>query len=36
MAAFAVGFDAGRIQVHQVLAVKAEQGRSGFRLRPAY
>jgi cyclopropane-fatty-acyl-phospholipid synthase len=36
MAAFAVGFDAGRIQVHQVLAVKSEQGRSGFPLRPAY
>jgi len=36
MAAFAVGFEAGRIQVHQVLAVKAPEGRSGLPLRPAY
>jgi cyclopropane-fatty-acyl-phospholipid synthase len=36
MAASAVGFEAGRIQVHQVLAVKPEHGRSGLRLRPAF
>jgi cyclopropane-fatty-acyl-phospholipid synthase len=36
MAATAVGFEAGRIQVHQVLAAKPEHGRSGFPLRPAY
>jgi cyclopropane-fatty-acyl-phospholipid synthase len=36
MAASAVGFEAGRIQVHQVLGVKADQGRSGLPLRPAY
>jgi cyclopropane-fatty-acyl-phospholipid synthase len=35
-AASAVGFEQGRIQVHQMLAVKAEDGRSGFPLRPAY
>jgi cyclopropane-fatty-acyl-phospholipid synthase len=35
-AAFAVGFEAGRIQVHQVLAVKSDDGASGFLLRPAY
>ena len=35
-AASAVGFEQGRIQVHQMLAVKAEKGRSGFPLRPAY
>jgi cyclopropane-fatty-acyl-phospholipid synthase len=36
MAASAVGFEHGRIQVHQVLAVKPDEGRSGFPLRPAY
>jgi hypothetical protein len=36
MAASAVGFEAGRIQIHQVLAVKPEHGRSGFLLRPEY
>jgi cyclopropane-fatty-acyl-phospholipid synthase len=36
MAASAVGFEAGRIQVHQVLAVRPEHGRSGFPLRPEY
>ena len=34
MAASAVGFEAGRIQVHQVLGVKADHGRSGMPLRP--
>ncbi len=36
MAASAVGFEAGRIQVHQVLAAKPDHGRSGFPLRPEY
>jgi cyclopropane-fatty-acyl-phospholipid synthase len=35
-AASAVGFEQGRIQVHQVLAAKSDAGRSGFPLRPAY
>jgi cyclopropane-fatty-acyl-phospholipid synthase len=35
-AASAVGFEDARIQVHQMLAVRAEAGRSGFPLRPAY
>jgi cyclopropane-fatty-acyl-phospholipid synthase len=35
-AASAVGFEQGRIQVHQMLAANAEGGRSGFPLRPAY
>ncbi|HKA05333.1 MAG TPA: class I SAM-dependent methyltransferase [Acidimicrobiales bacterium] len=34
MAASAVGFEAGRIQVHQVLAVKPAGGSSGVPLRP--
>jgi len=33
MAASTVGFEAGRIQVHQVLAVKPDHGRSGMPLR---
>jgi len=36
MAASAVGFEAGRIQVHQVLGVKADHGRSGMPLRPSF
>jgi cyclopropane-fatty-acyl-phospholipid synthase len=36
MAASAVGFESGRIQVHQVLAVRAEDGRSGLPLRPHF
>jgi len=36
MAASAVGFEAGRIQVHQVLAVKAAGGSSGLALRPRF
>jgi cyclopropane-fatty-acyl-phospholipid synthase len=36
MAATAVGFEASRIQVHQVLAAKPEDGHSAFPLRPAY
>jgi cyclopropane-fatty-acyl-phospholipid synthase len=36
MAASAVGFEAGRIQVHQVLGVKANRGRSGMPLRPSF
>jgi cyclopropane-fatty-acyl-phospholipid synthase len=35
-AASAVGFEAGRIQIHQVLAARSDEGRSGFPLRPAY
>ena len=35
-AACAVGFEDGRIQIHQALAAKSEGGRSGFALRPAY
>jgi cyclopropane-fatty-acyl-phospholipid synthase len=36
MAASAVGFEAGRIQVHQVLAVKPDHGRSGLPLRSTF
>jgi len=36
MAASAVGFEAGRIQVHQVLAVKPAGGSSGLPLRPRF
>jgi cyclopropane-fatty-acyl-phospholipid synthase len=36
MAASAVGFEAGRIQVHQVLAVKPGGGSSGLSLRPRF
>jgi cyclopropane-fatty-acyl-phospholipid synthase len=35
-AASAVGFEDARIQVHQMLACRTEDGRSGFSLRPAY
>ncbi len=35
MAASAINFEAGRTQVHQVLAVKPAGGRSGLALRPA-
>jgi cyclopropane-fatty-acyl-phospholipid synthase len=34
MAGSALGFEAGRIQVHQLLAVRAEDGKSGLPLRP--
>lgn len=34
MAGSALGFEAGRIQVHQLLAVRAESGQSGMPLRP--
>ena len=34
MAASALNFEAGRTQVHQVLAVKLDRGRSGLPLRP--
>lgn len=34
LAGSALGFEAGRLQVHQVLAVRAEEGRSGLTLRP--
>jgi cyclopropane-fatty-acyl-phospholipid synthase len=34
MAASALNFEAGRTQVHQVLAVRSLRGRSGMRLRP--
>jgi len=36
MAASSLGFEHGRLAVHQVLAVKPDSGRSGFPLRPAY
>lgn len=36
LASSAVGFDLNLIQIHQVLGVKSEEGRSGFPLRPAY
>ncbi len=36
LASSAVGFDLDLIQIHQVLGVKGEDGRSGFPLRPAY
>jgi cyclopropane-fatty-acyl-phospholipid synthase len=36
MAASAVNFEDGNTQIHQVLAVKPDAGRSGFPLRPAY
>jgi cyclopropane-fatty-acyl-phospholipid synthase len=36
MAASALNFEAGRTQVHQVLAVKAPDGGSGLPLRPAF
>jgi cyclopropane-fatty-acyl-phospholipid synthase len=36
MAASAVGFESGRLQVHQVLGVKADDGRSGLPLRPSF
>jgi cyclopropane-fatty-acyl-phospholipid synthase len=36
MAASALNFEAGRTQVHQILAVKAEDGLAGMPLRPAF
>jgi cyclopropane-fatty-acyl-phospholipid synthase len=36
MAGSALGFEDGRIQVHQVLAVKPDGGRSGMPLRPSF
>jgi cyclopropane-fatty-acyl-phospholipid synthase len=36
MAASAVGFEAGRIQVHQTLAVRPDNGRNGLPLRPRF
>ena len=36
MAASAVLFEAGNTQIHQVLAVRAENGNSGFDLRPTW
>ncbi len=36
MAASALNFEAGRTQVHQVLGVRADRGRSGMPLRPAF
>ncbi len=36
MAASALNFEAGRTQVHQVLAVRADRGRSGVPLRPTF
>ena len=34
MAGCALGFEAGRLQVHQVLGVRADRGRSGMSLQP--
>jgi cyclopropane-fatty-acyl-phospholipid synthase len=36
MAASAVGFEDGAVQIHQVLAVRAEKGASGLPLRPDF
>lgn len=36
MAASALNFEAGRSQVHQVLAARTDQGRSGMPLRPGF
>ena len=36
IAAAAVGFATNRTQIHQVLAVKSVDGRSGFPLRPDF
>ena len=36
MAASALNFEAGRTQVHQVLAVRSDRGRSGLPLRPRF
>ena len=36
MAASALNFEAGRTQVHQVLAVRSDGGRSGLPLRPRF
>jgi cyclopropane-fatty-acyl-phospholipid synthase len=36
MAASALGFERGDLQVHQVLAVRPDDGRSGLPLRPAF
>jgi cyclopropane-fatty-acyl-phospholipid synthase len=36
MAGSALGFEDGRIQVHQILAVKPDRGRSGMPLRPVF
>ncbi|MGD9797674.1 MAG: class I SAM-dependent methyltransferase [Acidimicrobiia bacterium] len=36
MAGCALGFESGRTQVHQLLAVKPDGGRSGLPLRPAF
>jgi cyclopropane-fatty-acyl-phospholipid synthase len=36
MAASAVNFEAGRIQIHQVLAVKPDRGHSGMPMRPTW
>jgi cyclopropane-fatty-acyl-phospholipid synthase len=34
MAGSALGFETGRLQVHQVLAVRPDRGRSGMPLAP--
>jgi cyclopropane-fatty-acyl-phospholipid synthase len=36
MAASALNFEAGRTQIHQVLAVKNDQGKSDLPLRPRF
>jgi cyclopropane-fatty-acyl-phospholipid synthase len=36
MAASAVGFEAGRTQIHQVLAIRDDRGKSGMDLRPDF
>jgi len=35
MAASELNFEAGRTQVHQVLAVRLDRGRSGLAMRPS-
>ena len=36
MAGSAVNFEAGRTQIHQVVATRADGGTSGMPLRPAF
>jgi hypothetical protein len=36
MAASARNFEAGRTGIHQILAVKLDEGRSGLPLRPGF
>ncbi len=36
IAASAIGFEANQIEIHQVLATKSTDGRSGMPLRPSF